>query len=821
VTQTICSVINANFMCEADSAFSLLSGLYDHKTAFADRMSRKAALQKYVQQIGDRIADGLHPERSILVVINGMERFFDTSGHPLSSEVDNAIRAIFSVYATEIPLARGATTTVRAWVESEKTVNPYSIILLGTARVQRYLESLSRRPCADRSQCSFTVLNHQTLSDETYLLDDIGNRLAAANPNKPNLPNQITWRGGDVPPSAYLSAVEQAFEARGCPKSALSIARQTLMAQSDLKSRGDQRHSFMTAYLRSGTLQRALPHARKPLADLCLDILSVLAFVGQPIEPAALAKAPRVVDRLSGLPKDAFSHALEFLVEVRLVLQFDTFPGSRPGTYRYGLHRAVMAELRDRHGVPISDAKLFNGFNLSLFASQPIDDYTPEDQLHDELSGLVDAMLAAAEDSAAAAAPSDLAAYLRTALALMRGYFTTSALLMHEPSADEGHRARLTEHADRLLDLIRLAEDAAEHWSGTSKGKQGALKPRPLFPDDVVWLHNERGVVKLAQGDLYEARISFDQALAVNTDHVEFGDQLQNWRSIQLNQLHVDVERGKISRAESRILEIEKAIDEHARSFAASKELRFTEAIVKKYASPRPEVRDVDEEYPTDLILAVGLVTGYKGFCGLLRGQLKTSQKYFKDSIEILRNLGEQRAYSLLQRNYTSLLFAIGNYPEAQETIRLCISAADSYRQLDISYLARITEIDYEVATDRKGRAHIQPELIRALQYSVNTDMYRVRMEARKTLATVRLFAGDYDGALEHAAEAMSIAARYGFSLRKISLRILIGQILKRRGDPKSGAALLERARRNADRIGYQRGVRLVHQVKITENIAG
>lgn len=80
--------------------------------------------------------------------------------------------------------------------------------------------------------------------------------------------------------------------------------------------------------------------------------------------------------------------------------------------------------------------------------------------------------------------------------------------------------------------------------------------------------------------------------------------------------------------------------------------------------------------------------------------------------------------------------------------------------------------------------------------YAILMDMFRVRMEARRVLALTRFHDGDYDGALEHASEALSVAARFGFVLRKNSLRILVAQILVRRGTPISGNAMLKRASR-------------------------
>ncbi len=85
--------------------------------------------------------------------------------------------------------------------------------------------------------------------------------------------------------------------------------------------------------------------------------------------------------------------------------------------------------------------------------------------------------------------------------------------------------------------------------------------------------------------------------------------------------------------------------------------------------------------------------------------------------------------------------------------------------------------------------------------------MYRVRIEARANLAVANMASGDFEVALEHACDALTVATRFGLSLRKISLRILIGRILMHRGDPQSGRALIEAGKAAAGRVGYQQAV--------------
>ncbi|WP_159200167.1 hypothetical protein, partial [Escherichia coli] len=109
----------------------------------------------------------------------------------------------------------------------------------------------------------------------------------------------------------------------------------------------------------------------------------------------------------------------------------------------------------------------------------------------------------------------------------IRGFYSTSALLSIESDRSTwlGERdGALTEHGerlDRLLEAFLRSQRAVERRGDTTGF--GAF-----YPDEIVWLYNERGVVKLAQGDLYEARAAFDEADRFNRTYVEFGDRALN-----------------------------------------------------------------------------------------------------------------------------------------------------------------------------------------------------------------------------------------------------------------------------------------------------
>lgn len=517
------------------------------------------------------------------------------------------------------------------------------------------------------------------------------------------------------------------------------------------------------------------------------------------------------------------------LNQLRLVIEIETFPGLSPRKFRrFGLHRTLLHEMRDRNTVPISDARTYASFNIPLFAAQPVDDNEPEEEAYEQLEELIDDLIGIAEldaKSMTQLASNEYGLGLRAAAASLRSYYTTSSLLMQDVAEEGETKSRLARHVDQIEELIRAAERTA------SAQMELGTPVKNFFPDDLVWLHDQRGVALLAQGNLYEARYALSQSDKINSQFVEFRDHNQNWRRIQLNFLHLDIERGKISHAMTRIRSIEQSVEAQAEKLQwRAMQPGFdrldlypsaVEAILDRYATkPRKRIREVDPVFPADLILCAGLTAGYRGWCEYMLGRFRTSEQYFQQAIQLLRNLGEQRAYATFMRLYGSLQIALRDFAGARETLNLCIAAADSSRQMDIAHLARIILVNLNLVEggDQDDRTAGLRQLLKSLDYSDKTDMYRVRMEARAALANLRLAQGDYDGALEQAADALAVATRFGFSLRKISLRVLIGQILINRGDKVSGKALVDQALRIADRVGYQRVVEMAQRVRMEAN---
>jgi hypothetical protein len=583
--------------------------------------------------------------------------------------------------------------------------------------------------------------------------------------------------------------------------------------------------------------------AGSPDEKLAFAVMTVMAFIGQPVEREVLFHAPRILDKFVStetldkrVELDAIIDNLTELKLLHIIANptFTVVPESkneanadtnkRDHRPRYALHLTLQAEMRERYGVPLSEAVLSTSFNMSLFAAQPSDSAMPDPVVHDELAKLIDWMIGAYKDREIYNSENDafeddaseeerrtpfhVSCCLRAALAVIRGFYSTSSLLSIDRDdriASERRDGALTEHADRIERLIRAFHETrkqrAKKRAELGDGAKDIMGPEAIYPDELVWLHNERGVVKLAQGDMYEARMSLNEADRINRAHVEYQDRSHNWRRIWLNQVVVDLERGKLAEAEDRLGRIENSVGRGVPS--ESDRIRVSwrnESVVNKISD--------DLTWTHEDKLSVALAAGYRGLCMQLRGELNPADHWYTFAINMLEKLDEQRACALFRRHHGSLQDTLFGSDKMVATAKLSVAGAESVQQMDIAYSARIMRNKVNANSERaEDRRKAMRTFIDALDYATITDVHRVAIEARKALAGLKLANGDYESALDHAWQGLGLAARYGMSLHKISIRILIGKILYARDNREAGLALIQSAIREADRMGYQRAV--------------
>lgn len=827
-------LINGGFGFDTDTILDAISHFFDiaFKTEHYEetgqhghrkpRSSRKRQFEKL-----NLLRSAHSPKDRLTIIINGAERFFDIGGRPLSAELDQFLHSV-----ADIEKAR------RKAHRKQRDFHPkVNVILFGTERIRDYVGKLKLE------DCNFSDLGVRRARGEP----------APAPENDHVIPNRyldevwsVAMEKGLTPKPSLQREIER-YEAQSTGRiSGDSIELRKAFFGSIFD---DENLARLLGCGSGNDVER-----RRDMVVMARRILQKLAYVGLPVNYPVLLRVVYGNDTISFGDLRLFHAAVAALHQARLVIFLALYlPCESPSAQRQrekpdarhcrlALHRSLLTELRFRYGIPLSEAKLSTAFNMSLYIAQPIDGDIPDTDIHEDLGQAIDGLIGsyrcprglhdastslerfAAEfgfsseeyrdvlhqvgkacgasdygkekpDDVAAMAlhelcSNDYAEALRSVLALVRSYYSTTGLLTLDAGdriLKEGHDGILLEHAERLDDLIdayaksSLARAALVSAITVRKPQFSGVLPtvEPFYAEDLIWLHNERGVVRLAMGDLYEARRSFVQAHQINRKHVERDDRAHNWRRITLNEIVVDIERGRLVRAERKCDQIRSIL-------------------------PRRRLRE-DR-------LAEAVVQGLEGWCAQMRGQTMKALSHFEIADRALQALGEVRAQAFFGRSRADALSAAREQAESRhEALERTLDLAQSARQMDIVHRLQLSRADSiifgAIPPTNQQRAEAIRHIEDALSYALHTNVHRVRCEASMLTARTRLAMTDFEGALRFASDAMMVASRYGMELRKISLRALIAEIMAARGHPVTAETLARTCIKMATRRHFQTAI--------------
>lgn len=814
-------LINGGFSFDTDTLLETIAWFLH--LAFADDpasdrppLSRQRTFEQWRL---DETADPL--DQRVLLVINGCERFFDLEGKPLSAELDQFLMLVAKIEAKRQLVCNQGSHPGRL-----------SVVLFGTERVRSHMK----------------VLNIPTIELEALAPSPVSG-VAGALPS--GYFHYLDQACGTWPPSAARIVIEQARRYQGLRSDRISgdlgdlrraffdVLLQPERLRALLGSPPPQaQHSFALAAV---WVLRVLAFVGVPV---CADVLirigqrlgdysqtelraAIGALVGRglvlemiPYQPAG-ADVGAATERLAlhrllltelrqryGIPLNEAKLSTAFNMSLYVAQPVD---GDIPDTdIHEDLGRIVDALIGSyRERAHESEAKLVRSLGQSA-AKLKMDVQA--------YRGHLAHVAAACGDSRSRISPGsarmhkdienlcrhDYAEALRAAFALIRSYYTASGLLtldIGDRIVREGHDGLLLEHAERLDDLIdahgkvslaRAALDSGLAPAADATAFAQLFRPvYPFYPEDLIWLHNERGVVRLAMGDLIEARRSFEQALLINRACVERNDRAHNWRRIMLNLIVVDIEQARFDRAERRCQEIL--------------------AIMPARAAG-------DRFVPHEDRLAEALATGYLAWCHLLRGDSSRALEQLQGVRTNLADLREVRAQAFFERLRADAAGAAGtDLAQRRTIIEGALSLAQSARQMDIVHRLKLSLADdalfREGETAIAKRAAALRHLDDALSYALQTGVHRVRCEASTMISRARSQTADHEGALRYAADALMIANRYGMELRKLSLRARIARIMVARGHPITAENLARTCIKMATRRSYHTAIRMASGV--------
>jgi hypothetical protein len=538
------------------------------------------------------------------------------------------------------------------------------------------------------------------------------------------------------------------------------------------------------------------------------EVLAALALTGMPIEADCLAaldseafgeietalfgeaappeEAARRDEARPALRRCIVERALAELLRRCLVFRFAKLPGkhARP---RYAVHRLVQRHVFRRLHQPRVEMPELDDFMPTLYALQPNDLPNPSpdtrgklNRMFDRLSSFPSRRTFGPTGAVPAHSPREQAQMLRAAYGLARTSLRFGVMVRPEASATlrpDSSDGALEEHRRKVRWLLRRAgqiETPLKHALGIAAKPVEAMTQAeradfqaevPFFTVDQVWLLNECGVLSLAQGHINDAARQLAVAIrtAQRMEAPTLGGAATN--ALLLNRSVVDIEAGRMRRADSTLRAISETAHEH-------RALRW-------------------------------VAIGYTGVVAHLSGDLRAASRRYEAARTALKGMQRYRAASIFARHHADLERRLGHLPEALAIAEESVNLASIGNHVDIYHTARLARLWTELAAKQQdgqvrtldlGQVRKTIEDVRA--YGRLMAMPRIDLEALRMDYLVRLMIGDLHHAHLSITEALALAGATGMQLRRATLLLQLAKLYLKRGLVDDACLLADSVRR-------------------------
>jgi len=297
---------------------------------------------------------------------------------------------------------------------------------------------------------------------------------------------------------------------------------------------------------------------------------------------------------------------------------------------------------------------------------------------------------------------------------------------------------------------------------------------RPLYRDEIGWLLNERGLISLVQGQIFDAIPLFKRALT-EMHHDDLGGFYDPSlhaavRRVRLNLALALIDRGHLHLARTMLedLQLPQDFSSHSGSQVS------------------------------------WLAAGYLGLIDHLSGNYPLAEAGYVAIIKKAQDRDLQRLSAIFCKHYADLLRRLGRFDEAREKIGMSISAALHCSQKDVLHLAKISATRIELVDPMGSKNVIGASINTAIHFAQTMGLPRIEVEALCLQADVMLRQGDRLLAGSFASRSAAIANRNGLRLNKLLALHYYGKALHERGQLELAQHVLKETQREAERRGYQ-----------------
>lgn len=526
-------------------------------------------------------------------------------------------------------------------------------------------------------------------------------------------------------------------------------------------------------------------------ADIELHLLLIrhLAVIGTPVSTAVLVRLPEVRDYFARLRDEpevsrrrTVAAALTILCERGLVFRLSPNPSmlelkDEDGNsvrrdwplaleFRYALHRVVQRHAASLLGQGRVDPVRNNSFAPTLYASMSSggprlsrEAYVFLRRQMVALSQYPDIPNAERESNPMPFVSNDReipVQALRAALSLARASFSVASISRFAdykrliPGTET--RGYLETYKVRLRWIIRRAWELNHIPASSGGSTDDGVQFNALYRDEVVWLYNELGVTSLAQGNLTDALALLRQAAEFNAAIEGSSRSGEIGNLIGLNHAIVQMERGRLASARTRLSEIQER----------TRNIRETE---------------------------YHMAMGYLCVLDHLSGRSQDLYDRFEQVTNHFQRKGDKRAAAIFL-HHSARFLRESNADKAGRLLRTARELAETGGHEDIRHHVQVAEILVEHA-NISGAETRGPKTYARLReietFGRRMGVWSLQCDSLLLHARILLEQGETANAGRLLVRALAIAHRCSMTLRANRGLTLYAELLRCRGD-KQGA---------------------------------
>lgn len=292
------------------------------------------------------------------------------------------------------------------------------------------------------------------------------------------------------------------------------------------------------------------------------------------------------------------------------------------------------------------------------------------------------------------------------------------------------------------------------------------------YRDELAWIFNERGLTALMQGRIYDSIPLFERATRLMSHWVREKSDLHDFhaseRRIQLNYAYALIERGRLEQARGILLEI-----------------RLTSKRIEGHTPAKSEA----------------VAIGYLALCDHLNGSFENAEKGYLKAIKKMMKLGRDRGVAIFYRHLANLYRAEGSYSKAEKYLNFAINKAAQCEQRDVLHWALTSQAALCISDGRNNEA--TAIIRRVSSYASKMGLYSLEAAILLVESQMMLSLGELDLSGNFASKAISNTIRNGGRLRKLGGLVTYANILVHRGEYKLASNILDEAKTEAERCGY------------------